>query len=152
MKKIFLIFVFALLIFSCYKVQADEFTTQFYSHVNTLRESKDLPILEVNYKTTNVAYTYSKILAENGKINHEALSPFEFSELCTNCNVPDVTLLEILTSCPKDYVPYQIFLLFMESDPHREALLDPRGQSIGAGYFIRDANMFFTAYIIIEKE
>lgn len=152
LKKFLLIFVVLLLLFSCYKVEADTFTTEFYSSVNIMRESMNLPVLEKDTRVEKIANTYSEILSEEGKINHFALTDFEFSELCKNYDIRNATLFEVLASCPSDYNPYQIFLLFMDSQSHREALLDPSGQFLGAGYSIVNGKRFFTAYVMVKKE
>ncbi len=152
MKKILLlIFLFAL-VFSCYKVEADQFINEFYEHVNIIRESKNLVALKPYRNIEQVAESYSGVIAENGRIDHNALTEFEFSALCTNFDVPVATLLEILASCPDDYLPYQVFLLFLLSEPHKAALLDPRGRFIGAGYTTKNGYKFFTAYIMIGEK
>lgn len=150
MKKILLIvLIFALLLISCYTVEADQFTNAFYDHVNTIRESKNLVPLTPSRNIENVAITYSAIMADDGYINHNALTEFEFSTLCKNYGIPPSTLLEVLASYPNYYESYQVFLLFLMSDPHKKALLDPRGRSIGAGYIKKGDKTFFTAYIMI---
>ncbi|MCK5344427.1 MAG: hypothetical protein KAR20_13525 [Candidatus Heimdallarchaeota archaeon] len=150
MKKIlFIIFIIALLFISCYKAEADQFTNAFYDSVNILRESRDLVPLKSSRNIENVAISYSAVMAENGYIDHNALTQFEFSALCENYEIPISTLLEVLASYPNDYVPYQVLLLFLMSDSHKEALLDPRGRFIGAGYIKKGSKTFFTAYIMI---
>jgi len=151
-KILFIILIFALLFFSCYKAEADQFTNDFYDSVNILRESNNLVPLKPSRNIENVAITYSTIMAEDGYIDHNALTEFEFSTLCKNNKVPISTLLEVLASYPNYYAPYQVLLLFLMSDSHKEALLDPRGRFIGAGYIKKGAKTFFTAYIMIGEE
>lgn len=152
LKRILLIFVIMLLLFSCYKVEADSFTSEFYSSVNIMRESMNLHVLTKDYRVERVAETYSNIIAKEGKINHFALTDFEFNSLCTNYDIQNAKLFEVLASCPDFYSPYQIFLLFMDSDSHREALLNASGQFLGAGYTKNNGKIFFTAYVMVEKE
>lgn len=152
LKKVLTLFIFVLLFFSCYSAEADTFTSDFYFHVNNIRESMDLISLERNVNIEKVALTYSEILAKNGRIDHFILTEFEFNSLCTNYDVPTSTLLEVLASAPSDYLPYQIFLLFMMSEPHKEALLNPAGRFIGAGYSKKNGNIFFTAYVMIGDD
>lgn len=149
LKRFLFIFIVVLLLLSCFEVEADEFTSEFYFHVNNIRESRDLIPLIRNVNIEKVATTYSEILAKNGSIDHFALTEFEFNSLCTNYDVPTSTLLEVLASAPSDYFSYQIFLLFMMSEPHKKALLDPAGRFIGAGYSKQNGNIFFTAYVMI---
>jgi uncharacterized protein YkwD len=133
LKKILLLFAVLLLFFSCYKT------------------SKDLYPLVMNKNIEKVADTYSSILAENGKIAHNALTEFEFTTLCINYDVRTSTLLEVLASCQEDFLPSQILLLFMDSKLHREALLDENGRYIGAGYTKKNGKIFFTAYVMIPR-
>ncbi len=151
MRKILIIFIFALLLFSCYEVEADQFTSQFYGHVNILRESRDLVPLKRNRKLEKVANAYSAIMAEEKNVDHNLLTEFEFNSLCTNYDLPTSTLLEVLASCPEGYVSYQVFLLFVESESHKAALLNLDGRFIGAGYIYKEGRMYFTAYVMKEK-
>ena len=152
LKRFLFIFIVVLLLFSCFKVEADEFTSEFYFHVNNIRKSRDLVPLIRNVNIEKVATTYSEILAKDGSIDHFALTEFEFNSLCTNYNVPTSTLLEVLALAPSDYTHYQVFLLFMMSEPHKEALLNPDGRFIGAGYSVKKGYIFFTAYVMIGEK
>ncbi len=150
LKKIFfIIFIITLLFISCYKAEADQFTNDFYIYVNIMREAENLVPLKRHKNVEQIAMSYSSVMAQNGYIDHNALTEFEFSTLCEIYKVPISTLLEVLASYPNDYVPYQVLLLFLMSEPHKEALLDPRGRFIGAGYIRKGSNTFFTAYIMI---
>ena len=107
--------------------------------------------MERDRRIEKVAISYSAVLAENKEIDHFALTEFEFNALCTNFDIPTSTLLEVLASFPDDFKSYQVFLLFMESPPHKEALLKPGGRFIGAGYKSNNGKIFFTAYVMIGE-
>ena len=148
MKRIIL---FLIILALAFPLVADQFTDEFYDYVNEVRARKDLTVLDISEPTEKVADTYSRIIAEEGEIDHSALSKFEFSRLCYNYGLKNIYMREILLSCPKECTPWDVFELFYESPDHRAAIIDPDGRFIGAGYSIKNGMMYFTAYVIIPK-
>jgi len=131
---------------------SDSLVMKFYDHVNIYRESLGLNLLERDTRVEHVATTYSEIIAEEGKINHYALTDFEFIKLCNNYNLYTGVLGEILASFPSDFNSYQIFLLYRNSPKHNRELINPDATLIGAGHDTIDGKTFFTAYIVTEEK
>jgi len=129
----------------------DPFLGEFYYHLNVYREKYDLVPLARDTRVEKIAEDYSAILAKNGFIDHYALSMFEFKQLCNNHGLNDVILREILVSYQDGRTPLKVLSYYQRSPPHNDALLEEKGEIMGAGYINRDGIIFFTAYIVFPK-
>lgn len=150
MKKLFLIFS-VLLLLACHKTEADPFTMEFYEIVNQYRVDLGLNELERSPAVEKIALTYSEIIAKNGSLDHFALTPFEFKQLCKNYGIEHVILKEILAYYPIGKTPWFVFESFIISTIHREVIEEENGEFIGANYANKNGRQYFTAYIILKE-
>ncbi len=151
MKKLFLIFIILLLL-SSYNLVADPFTMEFYEIVNQHRSDLDLIQLERSIALEKIALTYSEIIGEEGALDHNALTLFEFSKLCKNYGIENVIVQEILAYYVTGEPPLFVFEQFIASETHRNVLENENGRFIGANYINIHGRTYFTAYTILEKK
>lgn len=151
MKRIFLIFT-VLFILSNFQVEADPFTIEFYEIVNQYRLDLGLNQLERSPAVEKIALAYSEMIGEAGTLDHHIITLFEFSQLCKNYGIENVTLEEILAYYPTGETPKFVFNQFINSKVHRVILEEEKGEFIGANYIDIHGRTYFTAYIILEEK
>lgn len=131
--------------------KVDPFLDKFYYHLNVYREKYDLVPLTRDTRVEKIAEEYSAVLAKKEIISHNALSDFEFTKLCNNHGLCNVILRENLVAYLDGDTPLEVLSYYQVSPPHNEALLEEKGERLGAGYVKRDGMIFFTAYIVVPK-